>query len=290
MTTRWLEVLRAGLATSIQDLGRPGLADLGVTGSGAADRAALRLANRLVGNREGAAALETSGGLVLRASATVLVAVTGADAPVTIDGTARARLAPTVVPAGTQLAVGPPRTGVRTYVAVRGGIDVAPVLGSRSWDSLGCLGPTPPQAGQLLPVGPDPRTAVPVDAAPPPVTLAAARLWVGPRLDWFDPVAARLLVETTWTVDIASDRIGVRLDGPALPRRRGSELPSEGLIPGAVQVTHDGRPIVMSVDHPTTGGYPVIAVVDPDDLVLVTQAAPGQSIRFRWAERVGARR
>jgi biotin-dependent carboxylase-like uncharacterized protein len=290
MTTRWLEVRRTGLATSVQDLGRPGLADLGVTASGAVDRAALRLANRLVGNPEGAAALETSGGLVLRASAAVLVAIAGADAPLTIDGRPGAGRSPTVLPGGGELVVGPPRTGLRTYVAVRGGIDVAPVLGSRSWDSLGRLGPAPPEEGQHLPVGPDPRTPVPVDVAPPRQALGVARLWVGPRLDWFDPAAARRLVEATWWVRSDSDRIGVRLDGPVLTRSRASELPTEGLVPGAVQVPPDGRPIVMSADHPTTGGYPVIAVVDPEDLAVVTQAAPGQSIRFRWAEPAVTRR
>lgn len=290
MTTRWLEVVRPGMATSIQDLGRPGLADLGVTASGAVDRAALQLANRLVGNPAGAAAIETSGGLVVRAWAAVLVAVAGADVAVTIDGAAVARLAPVVLPAGGQLLVGSPRSGLRAYLAVRGGVDVEPVLGSRSWDSLGRLGPPPPVAGERLPIGVDPRTTAPVDAAPPTTGPDVARLWPGPRWDWFDPHSVRLLEEATWTVRPDSDRVGVRLDGPVLSRSRSVELPSEGLVRGAVQVPHGGRPIVMSADHPTTGGYPVIAVVDPDDLGLVGQAPPGATIRFRWADRTVLRR
>jgi biotin-dependent carboxylase-like uncharacterized protein len=166
-------------------------------------------------------------------------------------------------------------------VAVRGGIDVPRVLGSRSSDTLGRIGPPRLRPGDVLPVGPDPRTPVPTAVAPVPMieTTPRVRVWPGPRADWFvDALAA--LVATPWTVRHDSDRVGVRLDGPPLARAHDRELPSEGLVTGAVQVPHDGRPIVMLADHPVTGGYPVVAVVDPADVPLVAQARPGVTVRF----------
>jgi len=306
-----VEVIRPGPLATVQDLGRPGYAHLGVPLSGAADQASLRLANRLAGNPDGAAGLElTLGRAVLRFTEAARVAVTGAPAAVTVTGPGGADLAAEPgaaidvpagadlaaepgaaidVPAGAQVRIGAPATGLRSYVAVRGGIDVPPVLGSRSADVRSGLGPAPLRPGDLLPVG----TAVPSPAGPPAAITRALpgggqpaelRVIPGPRDDWFVPGALDLLCGDTYVVTPASDRTGLRLDGPALPRARDEELPSEGLVAGALQVPPGGRPILMLADHPATGGYPVIAVVASADLGLAAQLRPGSKIRFVRAQ------
>jgi biotin-dependent carboxylase-like uncharacterized protein len=275
-----LEVVRPGFMTTVQDLGRPGHAALGVGRSGAADRGSFRLANRLVGNDPGAAALEvTLGGLVLRASSVTTVAVTGAACPVSPGG----MNAPITLWPGDELVLGTASAGLRCYVAVRGGIDVPPVLGSRSTDTLGKLGPPPLAAGMLLPVGPRPLGFPVVDLAPRAALPAdpVLRVTPGPRRDWF--AAPDELLSTVYTVSPDSDRVGIRFTGPTLARARHDELPSEACVPGSVQVPPSGRPILFHADHPTTGGYPVIAVVEEEDLDLAAQLRPGQTVRFRPA-------
>lgn len=279
-----LTVLATGPLTTVQDLGRPGSAAIGVTRSGAADSAAAALANRLVGNRPEAALLEvTAGGLRVRTERTVLVAVTGAPAPVEIDGRAAPFAAPTTVRAGSVLSLGTPRRGLRSYVAVRGGIDVPPVLGSRSTDTLSGLGPPPVAADTLLPVGDLAGDEPFVDVAPvgPPSDRPVLRVLPGPRRDWLDDAAWAALTTQEWRVGSDSDRVGLRLTGPRLGRARDGELPSEGLVPGAVQVPPDGAPVLFLADHPVTGGYPVLAVVLTADLPLAAQLRPGDALRFR---------
>lgn len=282
-----IEVLRAGPLTTVQDLGRPGLAHLGVPRSGALDQPALRLANRLVGNLPGAAGLEiTLTGCALHLRTATIVAVTGAPARVTVAGQAVAFGAAVPVPAGAEVHIGRTATGVRTYLAVSGGVDVPPVLGSRSTDTLSGLGPSPLRDGDLLPIGPasgaGPST---VDAMSPPPghphpSTVELRFAEGPRADWFGPPG---LAGARYTVSPQSNRVGLRLTGESLSRvaaRRDTELPSEGIVLGAVQVPADGQPLVFLADHPTTGGYPVIAVVHPDDLARLAQARPGTSVVF----------
>jgi len=279
-----IEVVRPGPLTTVQDLGRPGLAHLGVGQSGAADRPAARLANRLVGNDESAACLEaTLGGLAVRFDETGTVAVTGAPAPVLVNGRAAALHTPVRIDAGHTVELGQPARGVRTYLAIRGGIAVEPVLGSRSTDILSGLGPPVPAAGTRLPLG-DADIGLPnVDVAPvaelPDQIVLAALL--GPRDDWFTREACETLGSSAYEVTSESDRIGLRLRGPALQRWVKEELPSEGVVTGALQVTADGMPVLFLADHPVTGGYPVIAVVDAAYLHLAAQARPGQQIRFR---------
>lgn len=281
---RAVEVIRPGPLTTVQDGGRVGVAALGVPRAGALDPGALRLANRLVGNIPDAAVLEaTLGGVALRALEPVLVAVLGAPAPVLVDGRAVAWGAPVRVPAGAVLAVGVPTSGLRCYLSVAGGFAVPPVLGSRSTDLLAGLGPAPLAAGQLLPVGPPTGPPCWIDPLPlpaPPRELLL-RLDLGPRADWFAPGALRTLDSGRWTVSPASNRVGLRLTGPLLERLpdRG-ELPSEGMVLGAVQVPPDGLPVVFLADHPTTGGYPVLGVVPAGDLASAAQAAPGTPVRF----------
>lgn len=280
-----LEVLAAGPLSTIQDLGRPGLAGIGVGRSGAADGGAFRLANRLVGNDETAAAIEvTLGGLAVRATRDLTAAVTGAPCPTTVDGRVVAVNSVLWIPAGAELRMGVPGRGLRSYLAVRGGIAVPPVLGSRATDVLAGLGPDPLTPGALLTVGPAPARFPLVDVAP--VAMCAAgeivlRVEPGPRHDWFAGDALATLVSRPYEVTPDSNRIGMRLDGPALERSRTEELPSEGMVAGALQVPPSARPTLFLADHPVTGGYPVIAVVTAADVDNAAQARPGQRIRFR---------
>ncbi len=281
---RAVEVLRAGALTTVQDLGRPGLQHIGVPRSGAADREALRLANRLVGNREDSACLEsTLIGPRLRVTAACTLALTGAAVEPSLEGRPVAMNAPIHADAGAVLNVGSATAGLRTYIAFRGGIDVEPVLGSRSTDVLSGLGPPALSASQLLPIGTDDREFPDVDQAPVPTVPQAPSLRIipGPRDDLFTPEAIRELCSHAYAVASNSNRIGVRLEGPPLQRRDDRQLPSEGMVSGAVQVPPSGLPIILLADHPTTGGYPVIAVVVSADLSTVGQLRPGQRIRFR---------
>jgi biotin-dependent carboxylase-like uncharacterized protein len=266
-----IEVVRPGLLTTVQDAGRPGLAHLGVPPSGAADPVAYELGNRLVGNPPGAAALEaTLDGPVLRFDRPTTVALTGAT-------TAEVRTVEV-------LEVGRCAGGVRTYICVRGGIDVEPVLGSRSTDLLTGLGPGPLRTGDRLGIGLEPADAQPA----PPGTVPGPslpdepvlRVVPGPRDDWFTPGALEALCAEPWRVSTSSNRVGIRLEGPVLERARHDELLSEGLVTGALQVPASGQPILLLNDHPTTGGYPVIAVVRSDDLWLAGQLGPRQCVRF----------
>jgi biotin-dependent carboxylase-like uncharacterized protein len=287
-----LHVLATGPLVTVQDRGRPGLAHLGVPRSGALDRPAAALANRLVGNPPDAAVLEVVlGGLEARVDRACWVAVTGAPALLTIGGVARAHAHAEWVPAGALVRLDTPRTGLRSYVAVGGGVAVRPVLGSRSTDTLAGVGPPPVGPGAVLPLGPATSRPSPLETPRPP-RAGALRVHVGPRADWLAGNALDRLCAAAYTVAADSNRVGLRLAGPALPWRRDRELPSEGMVLGAVQVPPDGQPVVFLADHPTTGGYPVLAVVDADDLWQCAQLRPGESVRFTPAPRgpAGARR
>jgi KipI family sensor histidine kinase inhibitor len=284
-----VEVIRTGPLATVQDLGRPGYGHLGVPRSGAADAGSLRLANRLVGNPEGAAGIElTMGGARLLFHTGAWAAVTGAPAVVGMrlqsEGDRSGMDAPFHIPAGSVLTISAPAAGLRSYLAVRGGFDVRPVLGSRSADMLSGLGPAPLRTGDVLKL--DSTEALDdlvADFAPPPATATGqARLRVipGPRDDWFTPEALRILLGTAYQVSTTSNRAGLRLSGPALPRIRADELPSEGLATGALQVPPDGQPILHLADHPVTGGYPVIAVVVSADIALAAQVRPGEYLTF----------
>ncbi|MFD5091831.1 biotin-dependent carboxyltransferase family protein [Amycolatopsis thailandensis] len=284
--TAKIEVVRPGVFATVQDLGRPGLAAIGVGRSGAADRGSLRLANRLVGNPEGHAALEcVLGGLVLRFSAPATVAVTGAPCSITVGTRAAGPDSPIAVGPGDELVLGMAAQGLRCYVAVRGGIDVPPVLGARATDTLGKLGPPALSAGMTLPVGQDVLAHPGVDLAPraPLPDVPTLRVTHGPRVPWFVPGALSTLVSSGYVATADVDRVGVRLSGAALSRARDGELPPEAAVPGALQVPPSGQPILFLADHPVTGGYPVIAVVEEADLDLAAQVRPGQRVRFRLA-------
>ncbi|WP_067532582.1 biotin-dependent carboxyltransferase family protein [Nocardia crassostreae] len=281
-----IRVERVGPLATIQDLGRPGWFDSGMGTAGAADRGSLRLANRLVGNPEGAAAIEALlGGLELLAERHLTLAVAGASAPAAVDGCPVGAASVLELEPGQRLRLGLAATGLRTYIAVRGGIDVPPVLGSRSLDTMSGIGPRPLRSGDLLPVGAPPREYPIVDVAPVAAPVGGRltiRVIAGPRADWFANTA--VLFEGEWTISSETDRIGARLDrrgGPPLCRRDTGELPTEGMALGSIQVPPSGQPVVFLADHPITGGYPVIGVVVDADVDLVAQACPGQALRFR---------
>lgn len=276
-----ITVERTGALALIQDLGRPGQAHLGVSESGAADRAALRLANRLVGNPEGRAGIECLfGGLEITAEQLHWIAVTGATGDVTVNGSPVGSHTPTPLGPGDRLKIGPPRHGLRSYLAVRGGIKAPKTLGSRSTDVLSGLGPDPLIDGQRLRVGRSKQQLPGVDVAPRRRSPPTLEILPGPRRDWFTDDAWHTLRSTAWTVTTDSNRVAVRLDGPGLERSVSEELPSEAMIRGSVQVPSSGQPLIFGPDHPVTGGYPVIAVLTARACDHAAQLQPGDAVRF----------
>ena len=281
-----LEVLRTGPLAVLEDLGRPGLAHVGVTRSGAADRAAHRLANRLVANPDDRATVEiTFGGFAVRVhGGDVDIAVTGADTSPAVGGIPFGTNSIHHVHAGDVISLGVPHAGLRSYLAVRGGIAVDPVLGSRSYDTMSAIGPRPLRAGDVLPVGIHTADYPELEQAPvAPITADPIELRVvpGPRDDWFtDP---DVLVHTDWVATDRSDRVGMRLSArPLTYRWPHRQLPSEGAVRGAIQVPPNGQPVILGPDHPVTGGYPVIGVVTDADTDKVAQIRPGQTVRLHW--------
>lgn len=287
LTVTNLEVLGTGPLALVEDLGRPGLAHIGVTRSGAADRHSHRLANRLLVNDVDRATIEiTLGGFTARILGGDLdIAITGADAHPAVDGIPFGTNSIARIRDGQVISLGAPHSGLRSYLGVRGGIAVDPVLGSRSYDTLSGIGPPPLRPGDLLAVG-DPTDRFPeLEQAPVAAItggLVELRVTPGPRDNWcVDPDA---LVRTAWVASERSDRVGIRLVGPALEHRwPGRQLPSEGAVRGAIQVPPDGRPVILGADHPVTGGYPVIGVVVDADTDALAQVRPGQSVRLRWS-------
>lgn len=286
------EVVRPGALTTVQDSGRRGFAHLGVPASGALDPAAYARANRLVGNAGTVAALEsTFDGVALRFEEPAVVAVTGARATIRVDGRPAPWSMPIFVAAGSVVDVGTAEVGVRCYVAVAGGFEVPPTLGSRSTDLLSGLGPPVVFAGQRLAIGPAHGPPPAVDFAPYPVPGGdrgcALPLHPGPRFDWLTEAGKKDLFAQEYRVSPLSNRVALRLSGPPLGRRLGEELPSEGIVWGSVQLLNSGEILVFLADHPTTGGYPVVAVVDRSAASGCAQARPGTPVVLRPAR--GAR-
>lgn len=276
--SREVTVITAGPLTTVQDRGRFGHRDRGVSPSGAADLGSAAHANRLAGNPASAAVLEaTLGHLVLRASGALVIAVTGATCPgVRMDE-------PVDLAAGATLALGAARAGARAYVAIRGGVAVPPVLGSRSTDILGGLGPAPLRDGDTLQVGADPATMpapgqhLPPEPLPAPGSAARLELLRGPRDDRLSRHGWEGLESQEWSVTPRSSRVAVRLAGAALTVV-GAAVDPEPLVRGAIQVPPDGHPIVFLADHPVTGGYPVVGVLTAASCDLLAQCRPGCAV------------
>ncbi|WP_439685415.1 Urea amidolyase related protein [Cupriavidus oxalaticus] len=288
-----LKVKGTGLQTVFQDPGRHGQAGQGVSASGAMDQAALKAANRLVGNASDAAALETIGtGLQLQSVGESVLAVTGADAPLTVrtaDG--RQWDAPNhqavALADGDTLTIGQPLAGARCYVAARGGFAVAPVLGSCATDTLARVGPAPLAVGDVIDLRPAPAGAIvgapemPAEDLPTLEQEVVLDVVLGPRTDWFTTESVERLAAQRWQVTPQSNRVGLRLAGEVpLERAVAGELPSEGTALGALQVPPSGQPVLFLADHPLTGGYPVIGAVAPYHLDRAGQIPVGAWLRF----------
>ncbi|MCV7281560.1 5-oxoprolinase/urea amidolyase family protein [Mycolicibacterium flavescens] len=287
--TATLEILRSGPLALIEDLGRPGLAHLGVGRSGAADRRSHTLANRLVANPGEHATIEvTFGGLAARVHGGgkegVAVAVTGADTDPAVNGIPFGTNSIHYAHDGEVITLGAPHSGLRTYLAVRGGIAVEPVLGSRSYDVMSAIGPQPLRPGDVLPVGEHTDEFPELDQAPVAAIeddVVELHVVPGPRDDWF--VDPDVLTRTNWKATNKGDRVGMRLIGMPLEYRQPDrQLPSEGVMRGAIQVPPNGFPVILGPDHPVTGGYPVIGVVADEDIDKVAQVRPGQTVRMHW--------
>jgi KipI family sensor histidine kinase inhibitor len=275
---RRLVVGRTLLPVLVQDGGRPGLGAVGVSPSGAADRGAYELGQRMVGNELGEAALEiTMGQAAFTAVGAMTAALTGAPCPATVGGRAVSHATVFTIGDGETLTLGAPTSGLRTYLSVRGGVDVQPVLGSRSRDTLGGLGPAPLLAGDGVGIGeaaPGWAPAVDHVAQPAWPRVAILRYLPGPRADWAEGLAG-----SAWAVGAAVDRVGARLVGPPLSRR-GGELPSEGVVRGAIQLPPSGQPVLFLADHPPTGGYPVVGILSADSADAAAQLRPGDPVRL----------
>lgn len=288
-----LHVLEPGLCTSVQDLGRPGHAALGVARAGAADTLALRLANRLVGNDDGAAALEltlTGGRYRVEQGARVALAGAPMELRLVRPGEAPRTLAPFAahdLPDGCELELGPARSGARACLALAGGIARPPVLGSRSAHLPSGLGGHALRAGDVLPLAAPPRTARP--AALPPAAQAEVLAWLlapqvratdGAHAARFEAAARERFWAGAWRVGSQGNRMGMRLTGPQVPAPGDGRLPTEGMPVGAVQVPRAGEAIVLLCDAPPTGGYPVLACLCAADLPRAAQWRPGEQVRF----------
>lgn len=295
-----MRVARAGLLTTVQDLGRRGVQQHGIVGAGAMDVTAHRIANILVGNTPSAATIEaTMIGPTLQLETDALIAVTGADLGASLDDRRLPLWTPVLAPAGSVLAFSSSRSGCRAYIAVAGGVDVPVVLGSRSTDLIACLGGLHGRAlrpNDTLPVGrPGDLSDRIIERLTQSPTMARAagrsvlpkysaepviRIVTGPEHDRFTAEARARLVSDTFEVTAQSNRMGIRLKGPALPLEGPYDLISSPVATGTIQVPPSGDPIVLMTDHQTVGGYPRIANVVAVDLPLLAQAVPGSRVRF----------
>ena len=291
---RRLLVRDAGLLASVQDLGRIGVGALGVSPSGAADWFSARAANRLVGNADGCALIETTmNGATFEAVHSMTIAVTGADAPLWIDGKAKRSWRSLSVRAGDRIAIGPPTSGLRSYLAIAGGIDIAEVLGSAATDVGGGFGGRRLAAGDSLCLGAASSERVTeseyepgaIPAFHPPLRLRAL---TGPDASRLGSAVVDELFATAFRGSARSSRQGLRLEGAAVVGGA-SDAISAGVCAGCVQLPADGSPIVLLAEHQTTGGYPVALCVITADIPIAAQVRPGDEVRFERVDRTGAR-
>ena len=302
-----LIVERAGFFSSVQDLGRTGFRQFGVSMGGALDSFALRVANLLVGNEDGAAGLEiTFGGLQLRFQDERIVAWCGGEFDVHIGAAPLPAGHAALVRPGDELKFGRPQIGCRCWLAISGGIDVAPILGSRSTDlraNFGGLDGRALRDGDILPLGPRPGSSRDVGATERISSWTAPHDWVSPAkrnpilrvirgADWnrFNASTLRRFTSERFAISPDSDRMGVRLDGPELKREEDVSLISEAVAPGTIQVPPGGKPILLLGDCQTIGGYPKMAQVITFDLGIAAQLRAGDHVRFSEVSMADAHR
>ena len=292
-----IRIVDPGALTTVQDLGRPGHLRYGIPPSGPMDRVAFVVANRLVGNADGAAGLEcTVLGPRFEAEGACAIAVTGADMPLTINGAEAQAWTTLPLKAGDVVKLGAARAGVRAYLAFSGGLDVAPVLGSRSTYVRGRLGGLDGRAlrkADRLSVFPAPlpsrhraRPGVMTDLRPDP----EIRVVLGPQADRFTDEAIQTFLGHDYEMLPQSDRMGARLRGPRIAHARGHDIISDGIALGSIQVPGDGQPIALLVDRQSTGGYTKVATVCSFDIGRLGQVKPGHRLRFRAVELAEAHR
>lgn len=286
-----LVVQTAGPFTTVQDLGRAGHQAAGIPVSGALDASSLRIANALVGNEDGTAALEIRlAGPVLEVAAPSLrVALCGTSAPLQILSAERRDVPPwqsVTLQRGTVFRVPPLQDSVTAYLAIEGGFDLPEVLGSRSTCLRAGFGGMEGRAladGDCLPLTRDTATDRPdlqLDAPPALVPPETIRVVLGPQDDHFTKAATSRFLDAEYQVTNEADRMGLRLAGPALAHEKGHDIASDGIATGAIQVPGDGQPIILLADHQTTGGYPKIATVISADLGVLGRLSPGSALRF----------
>jgi antagonist of KipI len=284
-------VVKSGWLTTVQDLGRYGYQQYGVPVSGAMDSFSTRVANRLVGNPDYAAVLElTLKGPELQFEQDTVIAITGADLSPTVNGSSIPMWESIVIPPNSRLSFGTPRSGARSYVAISGGIDVPLVLGSRSThcaSETGGLQGRPLKQGDSLCAGQPVKSVkqligkrLPDQLLPRYRSPATLRVVPGPQQDFFPDASLATLTSSPYAITPQSDRMGYRLTGPKVVRKRSAKFISDCTTMGALQVPQDGQPILLMADRQTTGGYPKIAVVITVDLPLAAQLAPGDTITF----------
>jgi KipI family sensor histidine kinase inhibitor len=290
-----LKVLASPMPALFQDLGRFGQTGQGVSSSGALDLGALKAANRIAGNPVDFACLEiTLGGFSFEITGRAVLGITGAPCPILIrDTSGRVQTAETYQPIslepGDIVTLGQAPKGMRSYLAIRGGFAVKPVLGSASTDTLAIVGPDPVSAGTVLTIETETKGLMPVSLNEIPAFYHPASgetvildVIMGPRSDWFTETGIASISQQLWTMTPQSNRVGIRLSGLVpLERKDKAELPSEGTATGAIQVPHSGQPVLFLADHPLTGGYPVIGTVAEYHLDLAGQIPVNAKIRFR---------
>jgi len=286
-----IHVIDPGILTTIQDAGRWGYQAYGVPVSGAMDAFAFARANQFVGNAPDSAALEIRSPITLQTNDRHLIALTGADAILQIDGRTTPTWTSIFVRANSVIEIKPRRVGGWVYLAVRGGIDVPRVLGSRSTylrGDFGGLDGRALQVGDVIPIGDSSASDLALLAGRTASDRVRAfatrsspiRVILGPHADWFSSEAIASLTTSEFTLTDVADRMGYRLSGAILTRARVGELISCGVPLGAIQVPADGQPIVLMADHQTTGGYPMIATVIRADIPMLAQCPPGERVRF----------
>ncbi|MDR3592915.1 MAG: biotin-dependent carboxyltransferase family protein [Negativicutes bacterium] len=292
-----IEILTAGLFTTIQDQGRWGYQAFGMPVAGAMDRYACRVANIMAGNSPEAACLEmTLTGDSLRFEKETFAAVSGADMQATLNGEPVANWSAFPVPAGSVLTFGYAQEGCRSYLAVNGGIDVPLVLGSRSTytrAAVGGLEGRKLRAGDVLKIGGQAllagaSCALPQEYRPACGSSITLRVITGPQDDLFSAEGLATLFNSSYTISNEADRMGYRLEGPVIAHKAKADIVSDALCQGAIQVPGHGMPIVMMADRATTGGYTKIGTVIGPDLTLMAQAKPGDTVSFRQCSDGGA--
>jgi biotin-dependent carboxylase-like uncharacterized protein len=292
-----IRIVDPGAQTTVQDLGRSGQLRYGIPPSGPLDVRAFVVANRLVGNADGAAGLEcTLIGPRFTVEAACAMAATGAETPITVNGNAAPAWTTLPLAAGDTVRVGTARAGVRMYVAFSGGLDVPRVLGSRATYLRGRLGGVEGRALRrddvlrLFPAAPPPVRALPGDQIPPLESEPEIHVVLGPQVERFTAEGVAAFVGGAYEMLPQSDRMGARMSGPRIDHANGHDIISDGIALGSVQVPGDGQPIVLLVDRQSTGGYTKIATVGSFDIGRIGQVKPGQRVRFRAVEVAEAHR